>query len=159
VQPHGRPVASWRSVSCDLPSGAGRRRAGWWQTVRMTGDDVGGDAAGPRPVIGGAFGLLASLHRLGSARVSQLQRDSGLPRTTVHRLLTQLEEVGAVERSAGRWRLGPTPVEYGAGSRPSHDCDRLSGAPPSRTRTAGAGCSMPGLGRRRPTALRRAGSR
>jgi IclR helix-turn-helix domain len=88
---------------------------GWWQTARITGDDVGADAAGPRPVIGGAFGLLASLHRLGSARVSQLQRDSGLPRTTVYRLLTQLEEVGAVERSAGHWRLGPTPVEYGAG--------------------------------------------
>jgi hypothetical protein len=59
--------------------------------------------------------LLASLHRLGLARVSQLQRDSGLPRTTVYRLLTQLEEVGAVERSAGRWRIGPTLVEYGAG--------------------------------------------
>ena len=81
----------------------------------MSGDDVGGGAAGSRPVIGGAFGLLASLHRLGSARVSELQRDSGLPRTTVHRLLTQLQEVGAVERSAGRWRLGPTLVEYGAG--------------------------------------------
>jgi hypothetical protein len=67
-----------------------------------------------RPVIGGAFGLLASLHKLGSARVSQLQRDCGPPRTTVYRLLTQLE-VGAVERSAGRWRLGPTLVEFGAG--------------------------------------------
>lgn len=33
----------------------------------------------------------------------------------MHRLLTQLQEVGAVERSAGRWRLGPTLVEYGAG--------------------------------------------
>jgi DNA-binding IclR family transcriptional regulator len=51
---------------------------------------------------------------LGPARVSDLQRDSGLPRTTVHRLLSQLEQVGAAERSSGRWRLGPTIVELGA---------------------------------------------
>lgn len=81
----------------------------------MASDDVKGDAAAPRPVLGGAFGLLASLHSLGSARVSDLQRESGLPRTTVHRLLGQLEEVGAVERTGGRWRLGPTLVELGAG--------------------------------------------
>jgi IclR family acetate operon transcriptional repressor len=68
--------------------------------------ESGGGAGAPRPVLGGAFGLLASLHGLGSARVSELERDSGLPRTTVNRLLRQLEEVGAVERSAGRWRLG-----------------------------------------------------
>jgi IclR helix-turn-helix domain len=68
--------------------------AGWCQTVRMTVDDVSGEAASPRPVIGGAFGLLASLRRLGPARVSQLQRDCGLPRTTVHRLLSQLQELG-----------------------------------------------------------------
>jgi IclR family transcriptional regulator, acetate operon repressor len=69
----------------------------------------------PRPVIGSAFALLASLHKLGSARVSELQRDCGLPRTTVHRLLGQLEDVGAVERSAGRWRIGPTLQELGSG--------------------------------------------
>jgi DNA-binding IclR family transcriptional regulator len=77
--------------------------------------DVSGDPAAPRAVVGGAFDVLASLRELGSARVSELQRDSGLPRTTVHRLLKQLEEVGAVERSAGRWRLGPAIVELGAG--------------------------------------------
>jgi DNA-binding IclR family transcriptional regulator len=81
----------------------------------MSPDEFSGDAASPRAVIRGAFGLLASLHGLGSARVSELQRDCGLPRTTVHRLLTQLEGVGAVERSGGRWRLGPALVELGAG--------------------------------------------
>jgi DNA-binding IclR family transcriptional regulator len=81
----------------------------------MTADEVGRDAGAPRAVVGGAFGLLTSLHELGSARVSELQRDSGLPRTTVHRLLGQLEEVGAVERSAGRWRLGPALFGLGAG--------------------------------------------
>jgi IclR family transcriptional regulator, acetate operon repressor len=81
----------------------------------MPADDSSAGADAPRGVLGGAFGLLAALHGLGSARVSELQRESGLPRTTVHRLLAQLEEVGAVERSAGRWRLGPTLVELGAG--------------------------------------------
>jgi DNA-binding IclR family transcriptional regulator len=80
----------------------------------MGADRLAG-AAVPRAVIRSAFGLLASLHALGSARVSELERECGLPRTTVHRLLTQLEEVGAVERSAGRWRLGPALVELGAG--------------------------------------------
>jgi DNA-binding Lrp family transcriptional regulator len=68
----------------------------------------------PRAVVEGAFDLLAVLQRLGSARVSELQRASGLPRTTVHRLLRQLEEVGAVERPDARWRLGPRLVELGA---------------------------------------------
>lgn len=65
-------------------------------------------------VIDGAFALLTSMSRLGSARVSDLQRDSGLPRTTVHRMLSQLEEVGAAERWSGRWRLGPAIVALGA---------------------------------------------
>lgn len=69
----------------------------------------------PRAVIETAFGLLASLEGLGSARVSELQRDSGLPRTTVRRMLGQLQEVGAVERSNRRWRLGPTLIRFGAG--------------------------------------------
>jgi IclR family transcriptional regulator, acetate operon repressor len=68
-----------------------------------------------RGVIETAFGLLASLRALGPVRVSELQRHSGLPRTTVHRLLRQLEEVGAAERSRERWRLGPTLITFGAG--------------------------------------------
>lgn len=74
------------------------------------------EQAGPsRSVIASAFTLLTLLHRLGPARVSELQRLSGLPRTTVHRLLGQLEEAGVVERTAGRWRVGPTLVELGTG--------------------------------------------
>jgi IclR family transcriptional regulator, acetate operon repressor len=73
------------------------------------------EAGAPRAVIRGAFAVLGALHGLGTARVSDLQRDTELPRTTVTRLLKQLEDVGAVERSAGRWRLGPALVELGAG--------------------------------------------
>jgi IclR family transcriptional regulator, acetate operon repressor len=71
-------------------------------------DSGGEDSA--RAVIRGAFEVLAALEHLGSARVSEVQRNSGLPRTTVQRLLVQLEAVGAVERAAERWRLGPTMV-------------------------------------------------
>jgi len=76
--------------------------------------DTAEEAVDPRAVVDGAFGLLTLLHRLGSARVSELQRVSRLPRTTVHRLLRQLEGVGAVERLGRRWRLGPRLVELGA---------------------------------------------
>jgi DNA-binding IclR family transcriptional regulator len=90
-------------------------------------------------VVDGAFGLLASLSRLGSARVSELQRDCGLPRTTVQRLLVQLEEVGAAERSADRWQLGPAMVRLGTeipaqprlrslARRPLMDLARAAGA-------------------------------
>lgn len=72
-------------------------------------------ASAPRAVIDAAFELLALLRAVGPARVSELQRHSGLPRTTVHRLLGQLEDVGAVERSGRRWRLGPTLIKFGAG--------------------------------------------
>jgi IclR family transcriptional regulator, acetate operon repressor len=75
---------------------------------------TGGGTTAPRAVIEGAFGLLASMRALGAARVSELQRDCGLPRTTVQRLLGQLAEVGAVERSGRRWRLGPSLISLGA---------------------------------------------
>ena len=82
----------------------------------MTADDTpSASGDGPRGVLGGAFGLLGALHGLESARVSDLQLVTGLPRTTVHRLLNQLEQVGAVERLGRRWRLGPTVVALGAG--------------------------------------------
>ena len=43
-------------------------------------NEVSDDSVAPRAVIGGAFDILASLRGLGSARVSELQRESGLPR-------------------------------------------------------------------------------
>jgi IclR family transcriptional regulator, acetate operon repressor len=84
-------------------------------------DRPGRDDSPARPVVHGAFGVLAALRQLGSARVSELERRTGLPRTTVRRLLIQLENVGAVESSTGRWRLGPTVLELGAGVPASRD--------------------------------------
>ena len=75
-------------------------------------DRRGSDTGAVRPVLHGAFGVLAALRQLGSARGSDLQRGSGL---TVRRLLIQLEDVGAVEPTTGRWRLGRRVLELGAG--------------------------------------------
>ena len=63
------------------------------------------DAASPG-VIESAFGLLEILCALGRARVTDLAEESGLPRTTVYRLLGQLAAVGAVERIGAHYRLG-----------------------------------------------------
>jgi IclR family transcriptional regulator, acetate operon repressor len=83
------------------------------QFPAMHAGDSGGDDSA-RAVIHGAFEVLATLKHLGNARVSEVQRNCGLPRSTVQRLLVQLEAVGAVERVAARWRLGPTMVLLGA---------------------------------------------
>ena len=61
---------------------------------------------GPAPgVIESAFGLLELLCALGRARVTELAEESGLPRTTVFRLLGQLAAVGAVEKVGAHYRL------------------------------------------------------
>jgi DNA-binding IclR family transcriptional regulator len=64
----------------------------------------GREDAGPG-VIESAFGLLELLCALGRARVTELAEESGLPRTTVHRLLGQLAAVGAVEKTGVHYRL------------------------------------------------------
>jgi DNA-binding IclR family transcriptional regulator len=68
--------------------------------------------AGPG-VIESAFGLLEALCTLGRARVSDLAEESGLPRTTVYRLLGQLAAVGAVERTGAHYRLGASLLVLG----------------------------------------------
>jgi hypothetical protein len=68
--------------------------------------ETGRDDGGPG-VIRSAFGLLEVLRVLGRARLADLTRESGLPRTTVHRLMGQLAAVGAVERVDSHYRLGP----------------------------------------------------
>jgi IclR family transcriptional regulator, acetate operon repressor len=92
-------------------------------------EEPGEDLGAARPVVHGAFEVLAALRQLGSSRVSELQRGSGLPRTTVRRLLIQLEDVGAVESSTGRWRLGPTVLELGAGVPASRDLRAVARRP------------------------------
>lgn len=58
-------------------------------------------------VLGRAARVLAALPDDGSgARTPAIAEASGLPASTAHRLLTELAELGAVERGAGGWALG-----------------------------------------------------
>lgn len=59
-----------------------------------------------RGVLEGAFALLEVLEQAGEAGLSALAADSGLPKTSAHRLLEQLIALGAVERSGGVYRMG-----------------------------------------------------
>jgi IclR family acetate operon transcriptional repressor len=71
-----------------------------------------------RSVLEGAFALLNVLHQEEDAGVSRLAAACGLPKTTAYRLLDQLVELGAVERSAGRYRIGPGMFRLGHGWQP-----------------------------------------
>ncbi|MET8145906.1 helix-turn-helix domain-containing protein [Sphaerisporangium sp. NPDC005288] len=76
----------------------------------MTGS-VGADSAnGPvtagRGVLEGAFTLLDVLERTGEAGLTRIAAESGLPKATAYRLLEQLTDLGAVEKSGGRYRVG-----------------------------------------------------
>ncbi|WP_305784123.1 helix-turn-helix domain-containing protein [Symbioplanes lichenis] len=61
-----------------------------------------------RSVVDGAFRVLRALPATGPEhQLARLAALTGLPRPTVHRLLTQLRESGAVEWADGRWALSP----------------------------------------------------
>ncbi|KZB79391.1 IclR family transcriptional regulator [Amycolatopsis regifaucium] len=65
------------------------------------------ETIGGRGVLEGAFALLEALNEHGGrAGLTQLVRATGLPKTTVHRLLDQLTDLGAVERAGHGYRIG-----------------------------------------------------
>jgi hypothetical protein len=68
-----------------------------------------------RSVIGTAFKLLDHVGALEPVRLIDLAEATGIPRQTVHRLLKQLIEVGAVRREGTRYCLGASLL--GLGSR------------------------------------------
>jgi IclR family transcriptional regulator, acetate operon repressor len=71
-----------------------------------------------RSVLEGAFSLLEALKTAGDAGLTALASGSGLPKATTHRLLEQLIELGAVERTAGRYRMGPRMFQLGQAWEP-----------------------------------------
>jgi DNA-binding IclR family transcriptional regulator len=74
------------------------------------------DRAKGRGVLEGAFALLDVLGSMGNdVGLSELAKNSGLPKTTVHRLLDQLSELGAVERSSSGYRIGSRVFRLGQG--------------------------------------------
>jgi hypothetical protein len=73
-----------------------------------------------RCVIGTAFELLDHVGALQPVRLLDLAEATGIPGPTVHRLLKQLIEVGAVGREGTRYRLGVSLLELGAQVTPEH---------------------------------------
>jgi IclR helix-turn-helix domain len=69
---------------------------------------------GRRGVIDAAFALLEQIGDMEPVRLLDLAEASGIPRATVHRLLAQLIEVGAVRRDGVRYRLGASLLGLGA---------------------------------------------
>jgi DNA-binding IclR family transcriptional regulator len=67
-----------------------------------------------RGVIETAFDVLDHVAALQPARLIDLAETTGIPRATVHRLLKQLIEVGAVRRDGTRYRLGASLLGLGA---------------------------------------------
>lgn len=59
-----------------------------------------------RSVLEGAFALLEAVEQAGEAGLTALAVESGLPKSSAHRLLEQLIALGAVERSGGVYRMG-----------------------------------------------------
>ncbi len=86
-------------------------------TVRCCMAPTAGNSepAGPaRSVIHTAFALLDLVAELQPVRLVDLSAAAGLPHPTVHRLLRQLVEVGAVRRDGSRYSLGATVLRLGA---------------------------------------------
>ncbi len=72
------------------------------------------DPEDARGVIETAFDLLDHVAALQPARLIDLSETTGIPRATVHRLLKQLIDVGAVRREGRRYRLGASLLGLGA---------------------------------------------
>ncbi|MFG3019826.1 IclR family transcriptional regulator [Streptomyces sp. NPDC048254] len=73
---------------------------------------------GGRSVLEGAFALLGAVERVEEAGLTRLAAECGLPKTTAYRLLEQLVELGAVERSRRGYRMGPRIFRLGQGWQP-----------------------------------------
>jgi IclR family transcriptional regulator, acetate operon repressor len=101
-----------------------------------------------RGVLEGAFGLLTALERAQEAGLTGLAARSGLPKGTAHRLLEQLISVGAVERSSGRYRLGPQVFVLGRHWQPYPGLHTVAAGPvrqlASDTGTTVAICALSG---------------
>ncbi len=65
-------------------------------------------------------GLLDEFHTGNRLTLSELSTRTGLPRSSTHRLLTQLIEHGWVSKRGKTYALGRTPLEWGALAR-NHD--------------------------------------
>lgn len=74
----------------------------------------------PDAVIARMAGLLDEFHTGDHLTLSELSTRTGLPRSSAHRLLSQLAEYGWVSKRGKAYALGRTPLEWGALAR-KHD--------------------------------------
>lgn len=89
-------------------------------------------AIGGRSVLEGAFALLEAVERNGEAGPTRLANECGLPKTTAYRLLEQLADLGAVERSRGSYRVGPRMFRLGRTWQPHPRLRAATRAPVNR---------------------------
>ncbi|MBO2448785.1 IclR family transcriptional regulator [Actinomadura barringtoniae] len=95
-----------------------------------------------RGVLEGAFSLLDAVARCGGeAGLTALAVECGLPKTTAYRLLEQLVELGAVERSGRGYRIGPRIFRLGQGFQP-HPGLKAAAAGPSRALARATGATV-----------------
>ncbi|OXM45214.1 helix-turn-helix domain-containing protein [Amycolatopsis alba] len=99
------------------------------------------DKTGGRGVLEGAFLLLDELATVGEAGLTRLAAGAGLPKSTTHRLLSQLVELGAVQRRSGRYRIGPRTLRLGAAWPPGRVL-RTAALGPMRQLAAATGASV-----------------
>lgn len=80
----------------------------------------------------GAFALLEVLGDGRELGLTRLAANAELPKGTAHRLLDQLVTLGAVQRRAGRYQLGPRTFRLGQAWRPARAL-RAAAAQPIRS--------------------------
>ncbi|MCF3102239.1 helix-turn-helix domain-containing protein [Streptomyces roseoverticillatus] len=91
-----------------------------------------GTASRGRGVLEGAFALLEAVEETGEAGLTALAARSGLPKTTAHRLLEQLTELGVVEHHGRCYRMGPRLFRLGTGWQPHPSLRVASNGPMQR---------------------------
>jgi DNA-binding IclR family transcriptional regulator len=88
------------------------------------------DAASGRTVLDGAFSILDALaHADEGLGLTALARDSGLAKTSTHRLAEQLVTLGAVERCNHRYFVGPRMMRIGQRWQPDPVLRRCAQGP------------------------------
>ncbi|MGW2523227.1 IclR family transcriptional regulator [Streptomyces sp. NPDC001617] len=97
--------------------------------------------ASGRGVLEGAFALLRAVERAEGARLSRLAAECGLPKTTAYRLLEQLADLGAVQRSGVGYGIGPGVFQLGRRWQPFPGL-RAAAREPARRLAAATGMAV-----------------
>jgi len=86
-------------------------------TVQEAASSESGPALHSDSILGKAFAVLGAFsHGPRMLSLSQISRHSGVPKSTTHRVLAMLVELGAVERSGIEYRMGDVMFSYGSRS-------------------------------------------